>query len=317
MEGTEPATRGHSDHANLCRAAQRSHREKNPLHVCYLCAIPTIIEIRKVFYGEKDESNEEIILRELKAIAQNKPLAVQFTHKPNDKNHSPWSSKEDRQLIDQFIENTDGSRGYIVTFAPSRIHANKNVFFAMSMVSSAQGDPTTELPPPPVNPSLDECTELSRSQTQEGIDRLQRTMNPTPMKTPTPLRKRSSPRDTKSPAKKQEQEQEQDQPHLWLGFNMSVWPPRNIKPLKPSQMPNRAWAYIPFLWEIAAFPRHPSWTFDASELPEDWPNWVAQYKAHYESQDINIGQQLMPWQKSASVPFDTQLQLLQPLSCTG
>ena len=25
----------------------------------------------------------------------------------------------------------------------------------------------------------------------------------------------------------------------------------------------------------------------------------------------------MPWQKSASVPFDTQLQLLQPLSCTG
>ena len=98
---------------------------------------------------------------------------------------------------------------------------------------------------------------------------------------------------------------------------MSTFPPRNINPLKPSQMPNTSWAIIPFIWEIAGLQRHPSWTFNAFELPPNWPMWVLQYKEYFDSKHIDIRDQLEKIENPASIPHITQMELLQPLNGKG
>ena len=87
---------------------------------------------------------------------------------------------------------------------------------------------------------------------------------------------------------------------------MSTLPPKNIKPVQHSQMTSRTWAYIPFLWEVAGLKRHSTWTFNSSDLPEDWPLWVAEYKEYFMTKGINIRQQLEKSETLASIPFATK-----------
>ena len=79
-------------HARKCKAELRSFRLKTPIHACFLCAIPTIIEIRKEYFGESSETEEEILLREVRAIAQGTKLALRFTHDFKERNKAPWGS---------------------------------------------------------------------------------------------------------------------------------------------------------------------------------------------------------------------------------
>ena len=74
QEKAETATLGPSPHAKKCKAALGRFRLKTPIHACFMCAIPTIVEIRKDYYDESAEAEEEIILREIRAIAQGTKL---------------------------------------------------------------------------------------------------------------------------------------------------------------------------------------------------------------------------------------------------
>jgi len=284
-EKAEIATLGDSPHARKCRAELRTFRVKTPIHACFLCAIPTIVEIRKETLDESSETEEEILLREVRAIAQGTKLTLKFTHDFKERNKTPWGGPAEQSLINQFLENEDSSKGFVVTVAPSRIHAHQNVCFVIRVNERASGEfDMSELMAPPTQTSLDQCYELSRAMTKEGINRLHLRMNPTP-----------SPAESTRPMqdpKQKSAETKQKKLTLWLGFNMSTFPPRNIIALKPSQMPNRSWAFIPFLWEIAGLQRHPTWTFNASELPPNWPTWVIQYKEYFESKHIDIRNQL-------------------------
>ena len=90
QEKTETATLGSSLHAKKCKAALNRCRLKTPIHACFMCAIPTIIEIRREYYGESSETEEEIILREIRAIAQGSRPAPKFTHDFKERHKNPW-----------------------------------------------------------------------------------------------------------------------------------------------------------------------------------------------------------------------------------
>ena len=190
-------------------------------------------------------------------------------------------------------------KGFVVAFAPSRALPHQNVYFVTALTGRVGGElgDLADLIAPPPQTSLDQCYELTQTMTEEAINRLHQKMNPTwtPDKATSPMMK----------PKRQQAKITPEKPTLWLGFDMSTFPPRNINPLKPSQMPNRSWAFNPLMWEIAGLQRHTSWTFDPSELFPSWPAWVTQCKSYFESKQIDIRNQLEKFESLASVPHTT------------
>ena len=87
-------------------------------------------------------------------------------------------------------------------------------------------------------------------------------------------------------------------------------------------MPNKSWAYVPFLWDIASLPRHPSWTYPTDDLPVEWNEWAQQYRAFYEDRGRNeVSTEIMSTLNTSSdltnIPHHIQMKLLHPLMGPG
>ena len=58
----------------------------------------------------------------------------------------------------------------------------------------------------------------------------------------------------------------------WCGHDFRHWPPSNIEDATYS------WLLIPLIYDAVGIPRHGSWTFSDSELPDAWSDCVAEYR---------------------------------------
>ena len=66
----------------------------------------------------------------------------------------------------------------------------------------------------------------------------------------------------------------------WYSHDFTHFPPTNITGSTYS------WLYMPLIYAALDLPRHPSWRFDAAELPEHWEDWVAEYRVAFRQAGI-------------------------------
>jgi len=232
-------THGDSARAKRARTDQIEFIATHPIYICYICALPTIVQTRRYYFEEAGEDTD-LLHNDVKAHAhESLPIALPFVHKKPITRLSPWGSDDDRNLIGNLVNMQEDVQGIIVEYAPLSTTPYPLVYFIQPQHETLENDePENEIP------NLEHCEEWDPIQTRKNLIRIG---NP------------DAPIDNFTP---------------WMGFNLETWPPGNLQDMKAhlhKDLPERlSWGIMPFLWEVAKLPRHPTWRFPLPKLPYEW-----------------------------------------------
>jgi len=255
----EISTRGASPRAKRATAHLRHTLDSHPIHACYICALPVMYDIRRYYFDEIG-TDSELLHLDLKAHAQHgMHIALPLTHDRPPQPTPMWGTQIEHALIGETVRHPTKPNqvGTIISYDLSAQAPHQPTFFIHfrhTRPPSQQDSPET--PPDKVPPSdLDACTEMPKK-TLLGCLVNTQTTNPT-----------------------------------WMGLDMTTWPPKNLHeimdPLAPAHPDRLSWGIMPFLWDIAEIPRHPTWLFPRPQLHPDWNTWVSNAKDLLAKKDIN------------------------------
>ena len=119
ISSNESLPAGASDsYKEKCRSQLITFFSTKDTFLCYMCATPVIIEIRKGLQAHAVSTNH--VIDDIKNIAQNKQPTLEFIENPPEIDH-PWGSPQEREIIGSFVKGPkpDDPSRQIMALAPS------------------------------------------------------------------------------------------------------------------------------------------------------------------------------------------------------
>ena len=115
----EPTARGHDPHAQRTAKIIRTLTRHSTTLLCYTCAIPIILERRQHLFSEAALAESDCLLKDIRAIAQGEPSALEPLHGPPPPRKHPWATADTQPLIGEIILLPSGQHGQIIAIAPT------------------------------------------------------------------------------------------------------------------------------------------------------------------------------------------------------